>query len=157
MISVLSKDLGVSDDDKILLSHKTATLMPTDSPSSTDLTTADIIGIKYYTACYFTHTPHTHTLTHTTLHTHMALSSCCFQDAVVMKEAGFPDQKCSSADMQNDLRHGDITIKVQTANKHKVYKISRVSNLLQAHHLLLCPFKYSRPSLIRIRISEVLL
>jgi len=44
VISLLSKDLGLASDQNLLLSHKTATLMPTESPLSRSLTTANIIG-----------------------------------------------------------------------------------------------------------------
>ena len=41
---MLSKDLGLGNEDMLLLSHKTATLQPTESALSRNLTTADIIG-----------------------------------------------------------------------------------------------------------------
>ncbi len=44
VISQLSEDLGIGSEEKLLLSHKTATLLPTESPLSRSLTTADIIG-----------------------------------------------------------------------------------------------------------------
>lgn len=43
VIALLAKELEVSSDDKILLSHKTATIKPTESPASLNLTTADFI------------------------------------------------------------------------------------------------------------------
>ena len=44
VILLLSKDLRLTSEQNLLLSHKTATLMPTESPLSRSLTTADIIG-----------------------------------------------------------------------------------------------------------------
>ena len=45
VITLLSEDLEVTSGEKILLSHKTTTMKPTDSPGSLNLTTADIIGV----------------------------------------------------------------------------------------------------------------
>lgn len=44
VITLLGEELSVDGDNKVLLSHKTATIAPTDSPGSLGLTTADIIG-----------------------------------------------------------------------------------------------------------------
>ena len=44
VLALLAKELEGTSDDKVLLSHKTTTIKPTDSPASLGLTTADIIG-----------------------------------------------------------------------------------------------------------------
>ena len=44
VIGLLETELRVDGNNKVLLSYKTTTIAPTDSPGSLQLTTADIIG-----------------------------------------------------------------------------------------------------------------
>ena len=44
VITRFAEELEVPSDHKVLLSHKTTTIKPTDSPGCLGLTTADILG-----------------------------------------------------------------------------------------------------------------
>ncbi len=153
VISLLSRELKVSGDNHILLSHKTATISPTTSPASLGITTADIIGQLFrrtslqgqlnctrwrllcrplrsvqppqgITTCTVIRNPGL--VLWLEMKINHALWSAYFflADAVVMP--GSIDSSLNDSQSSTSGLGEHITIKVQTSNKNMKYSLAKV-------------------------------